>query len=132
VQVRSSDLEPYIGLRYISKLFRVLAIVVILMMVAEVITGFSTVGATAIPRLLGTVTQLLVLAGFLWGAGDLAILLVDVGHDVRAARILLGRQALHQLAQRGVSTTPREGGTRAVDAPSQPSPSAPRHPEGSG
>jgi len=27
---------------------------------------------------------------------DLALLLIDVGHDIRATRILLGRQALHQ------------------------------------
>ena len=27
-----------------------------------------------------------------WGVGDLAILMIDVGHDVRAARVLLGRQ----------------------------------------
>ena len=37
-------------------------------------------------------SRLIVLAGLLWGVGDLAILLIDVGHDVRAARILLARQ----------------------------------------
>jgi hypothetical protein len=41
-------------------------------------------------------SRLIVLAGLLWGTGDLAILLIDVGHDVRAARILLGRQVAHQ------------------------------------
>ena len=33
------------------------------------------------------------LAGVLWGTGDLAHLLIDVGHDVRAARILMARIA---------------------------------------
>jgi hypothetical protein len=33
----------------------------------------------------------IVLAAILWGAGDLTLLLIDVGHDVRAARVLLGR-----------------------------------------
>ena len=33
----------------------------------------------------------IVLAAILWGAGDLTVLLIDVGHDVRAARVLLGR-----------------------------------------
>ena len=33
------------------------------------------------------------LAGVLWGAGDLAHLLIDVGHDIRAARILVARVA---------------------------------------
>jgi hypothetical protein len=36
---------------------------------------------------------LIVLAGVLWGTGDLAHLLIDVGHDVRAARILVARVA---------------------------------------
>ncbi len=39
------------------------------------------------------------LAGLLWGTGDLAILLIDVGHDVRATRILVGRQAVHHIAE---------------------------------
>jgi len=34
-----------------------------------------------------------VLAGVLWGTGDLAHLLIDVGHDVRASRILVARVA---------------------------------------
>jgi hypothetical protein len=29
----------------------------------------------------------------LWGTGDLALLLVDMGHDVRAGRILIARIA---------------------------------------
>jgi hypothetical protein len=36
---------------------------------------------------------LIVLAGVLWGTGDLAHLLIDVGHDVRAGRILMARLA---------------------------------------
>jgi len=27
----------------------------------------------------------------LWAAGDIAVLMVDAGHDLRVARILLGR-----------------------------------------
>ena len=91
--IRASDIEPYIGLRYLSKLFRLMAIVMVLLLVAEVITGFVQQGSAAIPTLLPEVSRLIVLAGLLWGAGDLAILLIDVGHDVRAGRILLGRQA---------------------------------------
>ena len=97
--VRSSDIEPYVGLRYLSKLFRLMAIILILLLVAEVITGFYAQGSTALPTLLGEASRLVVLAGLLWGAGDLAILLIDVGHDVRAARILLGRQAAHHLQE---------------------------------
>jgi len=56
-----------------------------------------TQGRTAIPTLLAEASRLIVLAGLLWGAGDLAILLIDVGHDVRATRILLGRQVAHHV-----------------------------------
>jgi hypothetical protein len=99
MDVRASDLEPYIGLRYLSKLFRLMAIILLLLLIAEVVTGFMAQGQAAIPTLLAEVSRLIVLAGVLWGAGDLAILLIDVGHDVRATRILLGRQTAQHLAQ---------------------------------
>ena len=90
--VRATDIEPYVGLRYLSKLFRFMAIILVLLLLAEVVTGFVKQGRAAIPTLLGEMSRLIVLAGLLWGTGDLAILLIDVGHDVRATRILLGRQ----------------------------------------
>ncbi|HEU4721762.1 MAG TPA: hypothetical protein VFS59_10410 [Gemmatimonadaceae bacterium] len=95
--VRLSDLEPYVGLRYLSKLFKLMAVVLALLLVAEVVTGVVAQGSAAIPTLLGEASRLIVLSGLLWGVGDLAILLIDVGHDVRAARILLARQT-HAIA----------------------------------
>lgn len=91
--VRSTDLEPYVGLRYLSKLFRLIAIILLLLLVAEIVTGLTTQGSTSIPTLLGEASRLIVLAGALWGVGDLAVLMVDVGHDVRAVRVYLSRQA---------------------------------------
>ena len=96
-QVRASDLEPYVGLKYLSKLFRLMAVILLLLLVAEVVTGFIAQGTAALPTLLAEVSRLIVLAGLLWGVGDLAILLIDVGHDVRAARILLSRQVAHHM-----------------------------------
>ena len=90
--VRSSDLEPYVGLRYLSKLFKLMGVILVILLLAEVVSGFSAQGSGALPTLLGEASRLIVLAGLLWGVGDLAILLIDVGHDVRAARILLARQ----------------------------------------
>lgn len=108
MQVRSSDIEPYIGLRYLSKLFRLMAVLLILVLIAEVVTGLAAEegGVAAIPTLLAEASRLVVLAGLLWGSGDLAILLVDIGHDVRAARILIGRQAAHHVLEHSDSATP--------------------------
>ena len=89
--VRATDLEPYVGLRYLSKLFRLIAVILLLLLVAEIITGLTTQGSAAIPTLLGEASRLIVLAGALWGIGDLAVLMVDVGHDVRAVRVYLSR-----------------------------------------
>jgi hypothetical protein len=93
-EVRATDIEPYTGLGYLSKLFRFLAVILVMLLIAEVITGFYTQGMAAIPTLLGEASRLIVLAGVLWGSGDLAHLLIDIGHDVRAARILASR-AVH-------------------------------------
>ena len=90
--IRNSDLEPYVGLRYLSKLFKLMGVVLGLLLIAEIVTGVVAQGSAAVPTLLGEASRLIVLAGLLWGVGDLAILLIDVGHDVRAARILLARQ----------------------------------------
>lgn len=95
--IRQEDLEPYTGLGYLSKLFKVMAIILLLLLVSEIVTGLMAQGTDAIPTLLGEISRLIVLSGLLWGSGDLALLLIDVGHDVRAARILLGRQAAHQV-----------------------------------
>jgi hypothetical protein len=100
MNVRASDLEPYTGLRYLSKLFRMIAVILLLVLVAEVATGVITHGSASIPTLLGEVSRLIVLAGLLWGTGDLAMLLIDIGHDLRATRILIGRQVVHHVNER--------------------------------
>lgn len=96
INVRETDLEPYVGLGYLSKLFRFIAVFLTILLIAEVVTGLMNQGRSAIPTLLAEASRLIVLAGLLWGAGDLALLFIDVGHDVRATRILLGRQVAQQ------------------------------------
>jgi len=104
-QVRDEDLEPHAALRYVARLFKVLAILLLLMLAAEVIIGVTQGGAAAIGTLLIEVTQLLVFAGFLWGAGDLALMLIESNHDLRATRILVGR--LNDRFDRLLAATPR-------------------------
>ena len=53
--------------------------------------GLLTEGGAALMTLIGEATKLLVIAGLMWGGGDITILLIDAGHDLRVARILLGR-----------------------------------------
>lgn len=99
--IRTTDLEPYVTLRYIAKLFKVLAALMVLMLIGEVATGLITHGTGSVVTLIGEATRFLVLAGLLWAAGDLAVLLIDLGHDIRVSRILLGRinAELHRRAQ---------------------------------
>ena len=99
-EVRSQDLEPYITLRYIARLFKVLAVLMAIMLIGEIILSFMAEEPVLMPDLIARVTQLIVLAGLMWGGGDLTLLLIDAGHDVRVARILLGRinHELHRSA----------------------------------
>lgn len=90
-RVRDDDLEPHEGLRYIAKLFKALALLLIFMLIAEVVLGLQQGGMPALGMLLVEATRLIVFAGFLWAAGDLAVLLIESNHDLRASRILLGR-----------------------------------------
>ena len=100
-EVRSQDLEPYITLRYIARLFKVLAVLMVVMLIGEIVVGFTRDASEALPTLIGEITQMLVLAGLMWGGGDFALLLIDAGHDLRVVRILLGR-INHELHRRGM------------------------------
>jgi len=106
-EVRSHDLEPYITLRYIARLFKVLAVLMIVMLIGEIVAGVTTDASEALPTLIGEITQMLVLAGLMWGGGDLTMLLIDAGHDLRVARILLGRINA-ELHRTGAETTPKK------------------------
>jgi hypothetical protein len=89
--IRAEDTEPYLALQYVARLFKIAAMVVVVALVAEVVAGVMLEGASALLPLMAEVIRGMVLASILWGAGDLTLLLIDVGHDVRAARVLLGR-----------------------------------------
>ena len=111
--VRAADLEPYITLRYIARLFKVLAVLILLMLVGEIVTGLLIDGSAALLTLIGEGTRLMVMAGLLWAGGDLALLMIDAGHDLRVARILLGRINAQMHVTGPVSAAPRERVERA-------------------
>jgi hypothetical protein len=91
MSVREEDLEPHAGLRYIARLFKVLAILLLLLLVAEIVIGVATQGGAAIPTLMVEATRLIVFAGLLWGLADISLMLIESNHDLRAQRILMGR-----------------------------------------
>jgi hypothetical protein len=112
MQVREEDLEPHAGLRYIARLFKVLAILLLLLLIAEIIIGVAAEGGAAIPTLMVEATRLIVFAGLLWGLGDIALMLIESNHDLRATRILVGRLngRVTTLGERIDAATARIGG----------------------
>lgn len=97
--IRAEDTEPYVALQYVARLFKVVAMVVVVALTAELIAGIWLEGAVALLPLSFEIVRGIVLAAILWGAGDLTLLLIDVGHDVRAARVLLGRLSARNAAE---------------------------------
>ncbi len=96
--IRAEDTEPYMALQYVARLFKIAAMVVVVALIAEMVAGVALEGAAALLPLMAEVIRGIVLAAILWGAGDLTLLLIDVGHDVRAARVLLGRLSARMAA----------------------------------
>lgn len=107
-RVREADLEPFAALRYIARLFKFLAILLLLLLIAEVALGLMQAGTAALAGLLVDATRLLVFAGFLWAGGDLALMLVETNHDLRATRIIVGR--LHHEMEQLRATLASRGG----------------------
>ncbi|CAN5632547.1 hypothetical protein BH23GEM6_BH23GEM6_04220 [soil metagenome] len=101
--IRAEDTEPYLALQYVARLFKIAAMVVVVALTAEIVAGVALEGTGAILPLMAEVIRGVVLAAILWGAGDLTMLLIDVGHDVRAARVLLGRMSARSAEEVGAA-----------------------------
>ena len=91
--IREEDIEPYTALRWVATLFKAAAVFLVVALIGETIAGLKVAGTEAIPLLLGEVARTIVFIVVLWGAGDLVRLMVDLGHDIRAQRVLLARLA---------------------------------------
>ena len=106
--IRAEDTEPYVGLQYIARLFKIVSFLVIIAMVLEIVLGVAAEGLNALLPLLAEVVQAGVLAAILWGSADVVLLLIDLGHDVRASRVLLGRISARGEQQYGGKQRQRE------------------------
>ena len=129
MDVRDEDLEPHAGLRYIARMFKILALLLIILLVAEIVIGLVQQGNAAIPRLLIEATRLIVFAGLLWGAADMGLMLIESNHDLRATRILVGRlnnrvQRMEQIA----ASIQRGSGPQGPPPPGAPRPPTPGNP----
>ena len=115
--VRQSDIEPYTALRWLGTLFKSAAVFLLVAIIGEFVAGLRFEGARALPILLGELARTMVLAVVLWGVGDLVRLLITVGNDIRAERILMARLVFRTPAQKAadealegdpITETPRE------------------------
>src|SRR5436853_7548742 len=76
VPVRPEDVEPTQGLHGVCILFRVLSGLLGLLMVVQVVLGLTSAVPISFGVLFAEAVRLLIFAGLLWGAGDLADLYV--------------------------------------------------------
>ena len=91
IEVRPEDIEPAKGLHWVAALFRILSGMLVLLMVMQVTFGITGTVPISYGVLFAEAIRLLIFAGVLWGAGDLADLYVKSHHETRATRILLAR-----------------------------------------
>ena len=94
LEVREEDLEPQKGLHAISVLFRIASVIILVLALGQFGAWWLSrpPGGAGLGLLVGDTIRLIVFAGLLWGAGDLANLMIKTHYDMRASRILLARQ----------------------------------------
>ena len=122
IQVREEDLEPQKALDIASMLFRIAAGVILILALGQFAAWWlnQPPGGAGAGLLIGDTIRLIVFAGLLWAAGDLASLAIKTHYDIRAARILLARQTymMRQMAAaRGEVESPGSDGYRRQDDP---------------
>ncbi|MBX6362717.1 MAG: hypothetical protein IRZ00_02515 [Gemmatimonadetes bacterium] len=130
--VRQSDIEPYTALQWVSRLFKAAAVFLVVALIGEFVAGLQFQGVSSLPVLLGEAARTFVFAIVLWGGGDLVRLLVHLGHDIRAERILLARLVHRTPAAGGLEAEGEEAGDEAgrpADARAAPEAEPPRRPE---
>jgi hypothetical protein len=115
LNVRDADLEPKRGIRYVAWLFKTIAVLLVAVMLTELGLALTDPGSAGAGMLLGESVRLLAFAGLLWGAADLALMLIQSHYDLRAARILLARQ--NSLMERVAGTREEHGNPVGKEPP---------------
>ena len=115
IAVREEDIEPVKGIRAVAYLFRGMAILLLLLAAVQVFSGITSTVSLSPGVLLAEVVRLIIYAGLLWGAGDLAVLWIKSHHDTRATRILVARIAymMRQMGEADGKLPPASQSTRA-------------------
>jgi len=93
IVVREEDIETVKGIRVIALLFRGMAVLLLVLMAAQLFFGFTSTVPLSPGVVLADAVRLIIFAGLLWGAGELAVLWVKSHYDIRAQRILTARIA---------------------------------------
>lgn len=116
IPVREEDIEQVKGIRAIAYLFRGMAVLLLVLMVLQVASGLTGTVPSSPGVLFAEAVRLIIFAGLLWGAGDLAVLWVKSHYDIRASRILLARMT-YMMRQSGeaAGTVKRESETSRAD-----------------
>ena len=114
VPVREDDIEPVQGIRTIAIIFRGMAVIILLLMLLQVFFAMTSAVPLSPGVVIADAVRLIIYAGLLWGAGDLAVLFVKSHYDLRATRILMARVAFALKADGRGGT---DGRTSTSDAP---------------
>ena len=91
VTVREDDIETVKGIRVVVYLFRSMAVLLLLLAVAQAVSAITATVALSIGVVAAEEVRLIIFAGLLWVIGDLAVLWIKSHYDIRATKILVAR-----------------------------------------
>lgn len=122
IEVRDDDVEMKRGLHVANLAFRIATVVIILLAAYQAFDWFRDPppGGTGMSVIIGDTIRLVVVALLLYGAADLADLMLKSHYELRATRILLARQnyLMKQWMAGDTNIQPRpiEGNRRGLSA----------------
>lgn len=122
MEVREEDIDEPAALHIAGIVFRISSVVILLLAIWQAWDWFRDPppGNTGLSVIIGDTIRLIVMSALLFGAADLADVVVKGLHEMRATRILLARQT-YLMKQMGLSsgdlprTLPVEGDRRGVE-----------------